>query len=130
MTFFFNTAYKGNDIPQELINLYRYIQIGEVSDEFIDMLERRVKELRRNEELRSDYMKELVLAMDLRDEGIEIGREKERANTEKAKQRADIAEQKAKTSLKRAEAAEAENAILLERLRVLEEQVKLLSGKQ
>lgn len=65
-------------------------------------------------------MKELTLAMDLRDEGreegIEIGREEERANTEKANRRAD--------------AAEAENAILLERLRILEEQVKLLSEKQ
>ena len=92
MTYFFNTTYEGNDIPQELINLYRYIQIGEVSDEFTDMLERRVKELRRNEELRSDYMKELVLAMDYKEEGREEGREEERANTAKEKQRADAAE--------------------------------------
>ena len=92
------------------------------------MLDGLVKKARFNIEMRSDYMKELTLAMDLRDEGreegieigreegIEIGREEERANTEKANRRAD--------------AAEAENAILLERLRILEEQVKLLSEKQ
>ena len=120
MTYFFNTTYKGDDIPPELFNLYRYIQTEEHNDEFTDMLDGLVKKARFNEEMRSDYMKELTLAMDLRDEGreegIEIGREEERANTEKANRRAD--------------AAEAENAILLERLRVLEEQVKLLSEKQ
>ena len=93
-----------------------------------NMLDRWVKELRRNEELRSNYMKELVLAMDLRDEGIEIGLEKgleqgrkegrklERANTQKEKQRAD--------------AAEAKVAELEKELDALKGQILLLSKQQ
>ena len=48
-----------------------------------------VKKARRIEEWRSDYMKEMVLLMDAKEEGREEGLEEERSNTEAERRRAD-----------------------------------------
>ena len=66
---FFNCAYKGEDIPEDLKNFYEFVMSGKVSDELTARLQSAVKEARRNEDWRADYMKEIALFMDLKEEG-------------------------------------------------------------
>ena len=75
---FFNCAYKGEDIPKDLMNFYDFVMSGKVSDELTARIQSAVKEARRNEDWRADYMKEMALFMDLKEEGREEGWEEGR----------------------------------------------------
>ena len=87
---FFNCIYEGDDISKDLQILYRYITTGEEGDELTEKLERKVEEVRQNEKWRAEYMKELVIFQELREEG----RAEERAKVEAAEARAEKAEYK------------------------------------
>ncbi len=97
---FFNCCYKGDDISEELKNLYDYIETGKKSNDLTERIDAAVDKARKIEKWRSAYMKEMVLWMDAKEEGraegIEEGREEgraeERKNTEAAEKRAEIAE--------------------------------------
>ena len=88
---FYNCTYLGEDIPEDLKKLYKYITTGKVSDDLTKRIDTAVKEIRKREEWRSEYMKEMVLLMDAKEEG----REEERENTERERQRADSESQRA-----------------------------------
>ncbi|MBQ8956458.1 MAG: hypothetical protein IJ075_05770, partial [Lachnospiraceae bacterium] len=85
---FFNCTYKGDNIPEELRNLYDYIETGKKGNELTERIDAAVDKARKIEEWRSAYMKEMVLWMDAKEEG----REEERKKTEAEKERADKAE--------------------------------------
>ncbi|MCR4896765.1 MAG: hypothetical protein K5891_08345 [Lachnospiraceae bacterium] len=67
---FFNCTYKGEDIPDDLRNFYDFVMSGKVSDDLTSRIQAAVSEARRNEDWRADYMKEMALFMDLKEEGI------------------------------------------------------------
>ena len=75
---FYNSCYKGKDIPKDLISLYDYVETGRTGSTLTKKIDDAVQKGRKNEKWRSQYMKERVIFQDLRDEGIEIGREDER----------------------------------------------------
>ncbi len=89
---FYNCTYKGSDLPDDLRELYDYMETGKSGDALTSRIDEAVHVARLKEEWRSAYMKEWVLYMDAKDEGREEGREEERANTERERKRADEAE--------------------------------------
>ena len=86
--YFFNAAYTGDDIPEKLKNFYTYLQTGRPTDDLTDRIENAVRQARKNEVWKGEYMKERLHDEDIREEGraegIEVGRLQERANTERA----------------------------------------------
>ena len=111
---FFNCTYIGEDIPKDLKRLYEYINTGKAGDALTKRIDEAVVKARNIEEWRSEYVKEMVLLMDAREEGLEKGRKEEQKNTEKERRRAD-------TESRRADKAEA-------RVRELEAMLAAVSG--
>ena len=70
---FYNCCYKGEDIPEGLRKLYDYVETGSVEDELTRKIEAAVTKGRKNYLWRSQYMKERVMLMDAREEGIQEG---------------------------------------------------------
>ena len=73
---FFNS--KGKDtnslITKEQDNLLKYLNTGEVTDDFTKQLKEAVEEIKGNKKWRAEYMHTLVHEQDIRDEGIALGR--------------------------------------------------------
>ncbi len=90
--YFFNCTCEGEEIPEDMQALFRYIMTGKPTDELTGKLQKAVEAGLRNEKWRSEYMKELLHDDDMREEGRAEGREEERANTEREKARADALE--------------------------------------
>ena len=109
-TIYFNCCYKGDDIPKELRSFYDYVETGKCSSGLAERIDAAVREARKIEEWRSDYMKEMVLLMDAKEEGREEGREEERENTDRERARADKAEEDAFREKNRADDLAAELA--------------------
>ena len=74
---FYNCKYEGEDIPDDIRNLYEFIGTGRASDELTEKLNSAVAKARRNEVWRAQYMKEWVIIQDARDEGYEDGQKSE-----------------------------------------------------
>ena len=72
---FYNCKYEGEDIPEDIRNLYEFIDTGNASDELTEKLNSAVAKAHMNEMWRTQYMKEWVVIQDARDEGREEGRE-------------------------------------------------------
>ncbi len=108
---FYNCTYKGDDIPEDKKQLYNYIENGKTKSELTKRIDSSVKEARKREEWKSDYMKERVIIMDA------IEAERERA--EKAEDRAEKAKGRAEKERARADSAEAELARYKEKYGVL-----------
>lgn len=97
---FYNCSYKGNDVPEDIRELYSYIETGACSNELTERIDGAVAAARMNEEWRSAYMKEITVLMDAREEGREEGRkegreegrQEEQKKTEAERKRADEAE--------------------------------------
>ena len=70
---FYNCTSTSEEVPEEVRELYRYIQTGNGNSELTRRIERAVSKARHNEEWRAEYMKELIHDDDVRTEGIEIG---------------------------------------------------------
>ena len=70
---FFNCTYMGADIPNEISKLYDYIRNGKTESDLTKRIETAVKRGRLNSVWRAEYMKELALLQDAKDEGIEEG---------------------------------------------------------
>ena len=68
---FYNCTYKGDDISDDLRRFYDYVATGEPKSELTERIETAVKKARRNEDWRTQYMKEWVVLMDAKDEGRE-----------------------------------------------------------
>lgn len=68
---FYNCTYKGEDIPDDIRNLYDYIGTGFIGDELTERLNTAVTKARRNEVWRAEYMKEWVIIQDAKEEGYE-----------------------------------------------------------
>ena len=68
---FYNCTYKGDDISDNLRRFYDYVATGEPKSELTERIETAVKKARRNEDWRTQYMKEWVVLMDAKDEGRE-----------------------------------------------------------
>ena len=66
---FYNCKYEGEDIPDGIRNLYKFIGTGNVSDELTEKLNTAVMKARINEVWRTQYMKEWVVIQDAREEG-------------------------------------------------------------
>ncbi len=110
---FFNCTYRGEGIPEDLGDLLQYIDTGESGSNLTDRLNDAVIKARKMEIWRSEYMKEMVLYMDAKEEGKEEERQKteaERKRADEAESRADKAESRADKAESRAAAAEAELA--------------------
>lgn len=73
--YFFNAAYKGNDIPDSIKELYEFIQTGNVTGTLTKHIDAAVQSAKRNEKWRSQYMKERLIYQDYKMEGREEGRE-------------------------------------------------------
>ena len=98
---FYNCCYEGDDIPDDLKQLYEYIRSGKTGNDLTKKIDNAVIEGRKNETWRTQYMKERIIIYDaMRELREEIDEEKKRADEEK----------------KRAEAAEAENKSLREEI--------------
>ena len=93
--YYFNCTCEGEEIPENIQALYRYIMTGEAMDELTEKLEKAVEAGRHNEKWRVEYMKELLHDDDIREE--------ERENTEREKARADAQEARADAQEARAE---------------------------
>ena len=61
------------EIPEQLKYLYEYIRTGKVGDDLTQRIDKAVIRARKNEEWRSEYMKELLHDDDVREEGREEG---------------------------------------------------------
>ncbi|MBO4900280.1 MAG: Rpn family recombination-promoting nuclease/putative transposase [Lachnospiraceae bacterium] len=85
---FYNCLYEGDDIPDELRDLYDYIKTGKAKSDLAKRIEEAVDKAKKNETWRAEYVKERVVIMEAREEG----REEERENTERERKRADEAE--------------------------------------
>ncbi len=70
---FYNCKYEGEDIPEDIRNLYEFIGTGNASDELTEKLDSAVAKAHMNEIWRTQYMKEWVVIQDARDEGYEDG---------------------------------------------------------
>ena len=89
---FYNCTYEGNDIPDELLDFYRYTRTGVADGNLTMRIEAAVAKGRKNEVWRTAYMKERLIIEDAIEEEREARlREMERA--EKAEVRADKAEE-------------------------------------
>jgi len=75
---FYNCMCDLNKVPDEMRSLYRYIQSGEADSRLTEKLHTAVVSARRNEIWRSEYMKELLIYQDMKEEGREEGREEVR----------------------------------------------------
>ena len=76
---FYNCASNPEKVPENLRELYDYIRNGKVGGELTKRLDEAVGRARKNEEWRSEYMKELLHDDDVREEGRAEGREEERS---------------------------------------------------
>lgn len=65
---FFNCSYKGEAIPGNLRRLYDYIETGYADDNLTNSLKNAVEQGRKNQEWRSQYMKEITLLQDAKDD--------------------------------------------------------------
>ncbi|MBP5384504.1 MAG: Rpn family recombination-promoting nuclease/putative transposase, partial [Lachnospiraceae bacterium] len=72
---FYNCTYRGNDLPDNLKSLYEYVETGKAETDLTRKIETAVEKGRKNEIWRSQYMKEMTIIMDAREEGREEGRE-------------------------------------------------------
>ena len=61
-------------MPENLRELYDYIRTGKVGGDLSRRIDEAVRRARKNEEWRSEYMKELLHDDDVREEGREEGR--------------------------------------------------------
>ena len=72
---FYNCISDTEEIPEQLKCLYEYIRTGQVGDDLTRRIDEAVIRARKNEEWRSEYMKELLHDDDVRAEGRAEGRE-------------------------------------------------------
>ena len=70
---FYNCTYRGSDLPDDLKSLYEYVETGKADTDLTKKIETAVKKGRKNEVWRSQYMKEMTIIMDAREEGREEG---------------------------------------------------------
>lgn len=92
---FYNCSYKGDDVPEDIRELYCYIETGTCSNDLTERIDEAVVAARMNEEWRSAYMKEITVLMDAREEGRQEEQKKteaERKRAEAERKRADDAE--------------------------------------
>lgn len=68
---FYNCTYSGNDLPESLREFYDYVISGKLSGTLTQKINEAVEKGRKNEIWRTQYMKELVLLQDAREEGRE-----------------------------------------------------------
>lgn len=71
---FYNCTCRTPDMPEELKALYGFMQDGRGRNPLTEKLEAAVNRVRRNEAWKEEYMKELALFDDLREEGRKEGR--------------------------------------------------------
>ena len=71
---FYNCAADPEKVPENLRELYDYIRSGKVGGDLSRRIDEAVRRARKNEEWRSEYMKELLHDDDVREEGREEGR--------------------------------------------------------
>jgi len=100
---FYNCSYKGDDVPEDIRELYCYIETGTCSNDLTERIDEAVVAARMNEEWRSAYMKEITVLMDAREEG----RQEEQKKTEAERKRAEAEWKRAEAERKRADDAEA-----------------------
>ena len=72
---FYNCAAEPEKVPENLRELYDYIRTGKVGGDLTERIDEAVRRARKNEEWRSEYMKELLHDDDVREEGRLEGRE-------------------------------------------------------
>ena len=72
---FYNCAADPEKVPENLRELYDYIRSGKVGGDLSRRIDEAVCMARKNEEWRSEYMKELLHDDDVREEGRLEGRE-------------------------------------------------------
>ena len=72
---FYNCTYDGEDAPENVCALYRYIREGEATNNLTKRLDAAVTHIKMNEQWRSSYMKERFIYEDYRQAGREEGRE-------------------------------------------------------
>ena len=70
---FYNCAADPEKVPENLRELYDYIRAGKVGGDLSQRIDEAVCIARKNEEWRSEYMKELLHDDDVREEGREEG---------------------------------------------------------
>jgi len=70
---FFNTKSKQENIPENIKNLFAYIETGKVSDDLTQKLEEEILQLRNDEKWWGEYMKSVTWEMDARYEGHQEG---------------------------------------------------------
>ena len=66
---FYNCAADPKKVPENLWELYEYIRSGKVGGDLSRRIDEAVRRARKNEEWRSEYMKELLHDDDVREEG-------------------------------------------------------------
>ena len=71
---FYNCVSSSEEVPEHLKELYDYIRTGRAESALTRKIEEAVGRARRNEEWRSEYMKELLHDDDVREEGRTEGR--------------------------------------------------------
>ena len=71
---FYNCAADPKKVPENLWELYEYIRSGKVGGDLSRRIDEAVCMARKNEEWRSEYMKELLHDDDVREEGRAEGR--------------------------------------------------------
>ena len=71
---FYNCAADPKKVPENLWELYEYIRSGKVGGDLSRRIDKAVCMARKNEEWRSEYMKELLHDDDVREEGRAEGR--------------------------------------------------------
>ena len=76
---FYNCVSSSEEVPEHLKELYDYIRTGRVESALTRKIEEAVGRARRNEDWRSEYMKELLHDDDVREEGRAAGRAEGRA---------------------------------------------------
>lgn len=104
---FYNCSYEGDNISEDLKQLYDYIRSGKTENSLTRKIDHAVTEGRRNEAWRTQYMKERLVIYDAMRE---------------LREEIDEANMRADEATKRAEAAEADNELLRkenERLKAL-----------
>ena len=76
---FYNCVSNAEEVPEHLKELYDYIRTGRAESALTRKIEEAVGRARRNEEWRTQYMKELLHDDDVREEGRAEGRAEERS---------------------------------------------------
>lgn len=66
---FYNSKSRDKNIPESLKKLYDYIETGKTDNHFTEKIEAAVVKAKKNEEWRSEYMKELLHDEDIREQG-------------------------------------------------------------